>query len=65
MDLRRHIDKSRLAMTKAADGRVKIENREVPTDDFIWDFYLTPDEARKMAAELIRLADVPAPANSA
>jgi hypothetical protein len=57
MDLRRHITESTVTMSKTAEGKVKVENKEVPSGDFIWDFYLTPAEARKFGQELVRLAD--------
>ncbi len=55
-ELRKHIAQSRISTTISAD-RVKIENREVPGDAFVWDFYLTPLEARKFARELMSRAE--------
>lgn len=57
MELRRHVDKSTVTMAKTAEGKVKVENREDGTDEFVWNFHLSPDQARKFGQELIRLAD--------
>lgn len=34
-------------MSKTAEGKVKVMNTEVPSGDFVWDFHLTPTEARR------------------
>lgn len=54
--LRRHIDKSVMTITKSGN-RIRVENLEAETKAFIWDFYLSPGEARKLSHELMRLAD--------
>lgn len=56
-DVRKHVAASTVTMSKSADGRVKVTNTEVPSGDFVWDFYLTPTEARKFGQELMRMAD--------
>lgn len=57
MELRKHIAETKIAMSKTAEGKVKVEITEVPGGDFVSDFYLTPTEARKFGQELLRLAD--------
>jgi len=57
MELRKHVAASTVTMSKSAEGKVKVTNTEVPSGDFVWDFYLTPTEARKFGQELMRLAD--------
>ncbi|QRY51786.1 hypothetical protein [Mycolicibacterium septicum] len=57
MELKKHTPKSTIAMEKANDGKVRVENRDASNGDFIWDFYLTPSESRRFGQELVRLAD--------
>lgn len=55
-DLRRHVGESRISLSKT-EGKVRVENQQIPTGAYLWDVHFSPDEARKFGRELIRLAD--------